>query len=771
MHMSRAYATMKNHPEFAATVPGFTHVNGPSDFIIVAPVAERTSERPSVQSVNASPAPPDPAAPRSDAPKSEIPRSDAPRSEVPRSDIPRSSTRTPGRTRAVVPMPAIEPILAEAEQAHKKGEWELALEGYRKALMLLAGKEPAAMASVYASMAEVKLAQGKDREAEANFEKALGADPAHAKALLALVRIASATKDWRRAAALERRLARTFSDDGKRIETLARAAELYEDAKDLRTAVDVLEEARKIRPTEPVLLTALRAGYEALRQWSKMVEVLGAMAEAAPLLHDKAQRRFEQADVLLGRLRDEQVGLAVLATALEDDPTHERALAALVAVHARREEWREIERVYQKLVDAFAGREDAARAWEVCKKIGQLRRDKLADGPGAVDAFTAAVKLRPKDIESRAALAELFFAKGDREAATAELETAARFDPSRAETHRRLFELHRRAGATDRAWLAATALEALGAANVDQAMLANQFRGEGRPTIALDEASWVLLRAPGSDPVIEAITRVIAPAAVRVKLDELRAERRLVLLDQEKRQEEGSTATLVRTFAFVGTVLGVKPPELYAHDTVAGGLAAVQAEGPSTVFALSLGSGQKLPELAFLVARHLVYYRLEHYVLLFYPTLAELTALVLAAVKLARPELPVPISPQSVRLRKELAKYATEEQRSALVAAVDQLDARGGKLDLAAWLVGVEQTANRAGLLLSGDLAMALAAIRGEERAIADLTFDDRRGDLLAFTASRALAALRVKLGIAAKESLPPPPASAQADGDAPRAV
>ena len=333
-------------------------------------------------------------------------------------------------------------------------------------------------------------------------------------------------------------------------------------------------------------------------------------------------------------------------------------------------------------------------------------------------------------------------------------------DPSRAETHRRLYELHRRAGATDRAWLAATALEALGAVNVDQGVLVTQFRGELRATSTLDDAAWSLLRAPGYDPVIDAIAEAVAPGAVRVKLDELRMERKLVLLDQERRQPADSTATLVRTFAMASQVLGVKAPELYMLDSVPGGLAAVQADEPSTAFAASLGSGHKVPELSFLVARHLVYYRPEHYVLLFYPTLAELTALVIAAVKVARPELPLPISPASVKVRRELVKHVSESQKNALAVAVEQLDARGGKLDLAAWLVGVELTANRAGLLLAGDLAVALSMMRGEPRAIAELTFEDRRADLIAFTESRQLAELRVKLGIAARASLVPPPPS-----------
>jgi hypothetical protein len=50
--------------------------------------------------------------------------------------------------------------------------------------------------------------------------------------------------------------------------------------------------------------------------------------------------------------------------------------------------------------------------------------------------------------------------------------------------------------------------------------------------------------------------------------------------------------------------------------------------------------------------------------------------------------------------------------------------------------------------------------MRGETRAIAELTFDDRRGDLVSFTESRQLAELRMKLGVAVRASLPPPPPS-----------
>jgi hypothetical protein len=57
-------------------------------------------------------------------------------------------------------------------------------------------------------------------------------------------------------------------------------------------------------------------------------------------------------------------------------------------------------------------------------------------------------------------------------------------------------------------------------------------------------------------------------------------------------------------------------------------------------------------------------------------------------------------------------------------------------------------------------LSVAVGTVRTESRAIAELTTEDRRAELIAFTESRALADLRQKLGIAAKGSLPPPPPS-----------
>ncbi len=106
-----------------------------------------------------------------------------------------------------------------------------------------------------------------------------------------------------------------------------------------------------------------------------------------------------------------------------------------------------------------------------------------------------------------------------------------------------------------------------------------------------------------------------------------------------------------------------------------------------------------------------------------------------------------PIADGAKRLGRELAR-AGEGARSALEAAVLGLEERDGRMDLAAFVRGVEKTAHRAGLLLAGDLSVAMAQIKGEERRIAELSIEDKRGDLLGWCASEAFSELRGKLGV-----------------------
>jgi tetratricopeptide (TPR) repeat protein len=605
-------------------------------------------------------------------------------------------------------LPAIEPLLALADGARERGALAEALAGYKAALMVAPATDTHGRASIYARIGELKLAEGKRREAELNFEKAIGADPMHQAALDALVNLATASNEVRRAIDLRRkRLATSFEPD-------ERVAELC-------TIADICA---------------------------------GQLQDAA--------------DVALARLRDDQRAIGLLEQALDDDPAHDKALRALAAVRTSRSEWRALESVYRRLVDRLVSLGDTERAWDVCRKLGVLRRDKLHDAAGALDAFAAAVRCKPENVDSRALLAEMHLAAGDEPQAVAEFERIARYAPTRSSTYARLFGLHWRAGRTDRAWLTGSALAEVGSADMDQQLFVDQYRLDGpiRPSRSLDDAAWdEVLRAPGADDVVADVLRAIVATAAATRVEELRQARQLVALDPGRRQNATSTVSVVRSFHWAAQVLGVEPPDLYVMDSVPGGIAAVHAAAPTTALGPDVLRGLTTKDLAFLAGRHLTYYRPEHYSLICYPTLHDLSVLFLGAVTLILPDLDAPANLREavLRKRKVLAKQASDQEKRRLAAAVARLEARGGRVDLAAWIRSVELSAQRAGLLLCGDLAVGTARLRAEveTRAIAELSLEEKRGDLLAFCVSEKLARARAVLGADARTSVSVAPARA----------
>ena len=656
----------------------------------------------------------------------------------------------------------LDELIREGDAARTRGAYDDALEAYKKALMVSTEDAELERASIYTGLAETKRLQGKPREAESNYEKALALMPGYKPALLALVELAEAEKDFRRVAQLRKRLVDNAGDDEARLRELKKLAEVQRtQLTDSRAAIETLERARELRPDDLDVLRTLRQLYENIHRWPKVVEILGALCTETEDPRERGLLRFAQADIALGRLRDESRGLGFLEAALEEDPTHEKALVALVAVRSRLQQWQELERIYARLIDRHAERGDVERAFDLCKRLGTLRRDKLGDGPGAVDAFTGAVKLRPTDADTRGALAELLIAKGDVPAAIVELEETASAAPLRAQTWRRLFEVHTKRGNHDRAFLAALALEELGVADMDHQLLIDQLRPEGalKPVAAFDDSSWDFrLRAQGHDPILEAIVRAIAPAAVKAKIDELAATKKLAELDPRAKQDKTSTVTVVRAFVWASAVLGITTPDIYVLKEVPGGVAAIQQATPSTGVGPELLRDVTLADLVFVVARHLAYYRPEHYPLIYYPTLPELTTLFFAALKIALPEIPIPAGDAVAKLRKRIASHITPEERGELVKAAKAFDDAGGRVDLGTWIKSVELTANRAALVLSGDFHAAMKRVKGEKRSIADVTAEERRVDLVGYLASAGHADLRLRLYGKNPSQRPPPP-------------
>jgi tetratricopeptide (TPR) repeat protein len=748
---------------------------------------------PSRPPVPPSPLPPPPAARTSVAPAPALAGAPAPApAPTPTPSVSATLSTPLPPPRAPEPsLPALDGILDLADGARARGAWREAIAGYKAALALTPEGDSAGRALIHARMGEARVALGKIEEAERQFEQALEHDPKQRAALDGLVDLAIECKEPRRIIERRRQRARALERLDERVADLRAIAQVYGgDLGDIPASAATLEEARLVDPKNRVVVEELRAVYERMLRWPLIVQILGDLANAleapdsAPaegsdaardLARERASLRFAAAEVAVTQVLDEPGACTLLDRALGDEPTNDKGLERLVALHASRADWDGLDAAYERAVARLARVGDFERAWKACRKLADLRLEQRDDAHGAIEALAGALRCKPDDAEARRRFADLLLASGDTSGAVREYEHLVVQAPTSPGPYARLFAIHQQAGRTDRAWLVGCALEELAAADMDQQLVVDQYRVSGpiRPARSLGDGAWDdLLRAPGSDDVVAQVLVAIRDAAADARVDELRDARKLVALDPERRQGASSTASAVRSFHWAAQVLGVEAPQLYALDEVPGGIAGVAAPAPSTVLGPEVLRGVGTKELAFLAGRHITYYRPEHYALVLYPTLSELSVLFLAAVKLAMPDLAVPdaMSAAVARMRKALARRLDDADKKRLDAAVERLHARDGRVDLAVWIRSVELTAHRAGLLLCGDLGLALGRVRGEIRTIAELGYDDKRADLLAFAVSERFAAARALLGVDARSSVAPAPDGVEADEGKPAA-
>jgi hypothetical protein len=380
-------------------------------------------------------------------------------------------------------------------------------------------------------------------------------------------------------------------------------------------------------------------------------------------------------------------------------------------------------------------------------------------------AKVKAARARVREISALARLLEAAHAIEDKPATVRQLllrgyETMQSLAPTHASAYVDAFAFHNLAGRTDEALLCAQVLEELGAADSEHRALIDQFRSVApvRAGASLDAAAWEHLRAHGSDEVLAALFAAIERAAIAAKLEELQQIGwSPPVVDRQQRLSETSTASVVRSFQWASRVLKVRCPDIYAMDDVPG-IAGLHAPDPSLALGPAVRSGPSAKDLAFLAGRHLTYYRPEYRLLFYYPTQDDLTMLLFAAAQLAMSTSPSSRASEEVRrLQARLVLHVSGRDRAALNHAVQRLESRGGRANVAAWMRSVELTAARAGLLLCGDLAAAAALIRSDLCSVPDLADDLRRGDLVAFCASRAHAHLRSRFVAKGPESVAPP--------------
>jgi hypothetical protein len=267
---------------------------------------------------------------------------------------------------------------------------------------------------------------------------------------------------------------------------------------------------------------------------------------------------------------------------------------------------------------------------------------------------------------------------------------------------------------------------------------------------ALTEDHWNRrLLSSQRDAALDSLIRVLGDALVDVGLETAQRKRRVVSLDPSTAEDpQKSTATLFKVLGWSARLLGIPVPRVHLVDGLRVPFFAPPTRDPTLLVSKALGTGLQMPELAFLWSRQLVFLRPEHRAVVFFPTAAELAALLLAALSIGGlPDLPLKKLEGEAKLLARGLRRTFSDAPADLVALARDFPVRDSAERIFSWAKSIELASGRAGLLACGNLELAAELTRNYPLGgLVDA--EQQVKDLLAFAVSDEYAVLRDRLGV-----------------------
>lgn len=649
-----------------------------------------------------------------------------------------------------------ETIRGLADVSFKIGDWAGALTNYQKVLTSLGEEETEARATVYYKLGLVKQNQGQAKQAINNFEKALGIEPSHRETLDAMVAVYEGLKDWKQVCNYKRQILDNIVDGAERFKMLNQIGEIWVDKENnAQKGIEALEEALDLEPQNHVLLHKLLQLYQKASQWDRMVDCLQRIADLEMQPERRSRYLYTMAQLYRDKLDDQLRAVDLFNDALDLNPGFLEAFERINKILTSLKEWKQLERAYRKMLHRVAGKGNVDLEHNLWHALGLIYRDRLGDPAASVETFRMASRLKPDDPTEHSILAELHEQLGQPDDAITEYAAMLKLDPMKLDPYKKLYRLHLEKKAYDPAWCLAAALAFLRKADAEEEQFFNDYRPQGMIQVKnrLDNEQWIRnLFHEEENLYVGKIFEMIASAALRAKIETLKAKKEMPVLDARFRQDPAtSTVTFARTFGWAAQVLAIPCPLLYVRSDVPGALVAVANDQPASVAGQTVLTGFSPQDLTFIVGKHLAMYRGEHYIKTLFPTVTELTVLLFAGIKLVAPEVPSPpdIDKQIMATAQTLRGFIQPMQLEGLRMVVKKFLAEGAKANIKRWVQCVEITAARTGLLLCGDLEIAKKIIAAEPQQPGDLTAQEKLKELLLFSISDQYFALRESLGIA----------------------
>ena len=340
----------------------------------------------------------------------------------------RAGTRTAETTslweRIADARPTVDALTMLERHAVRRGDWARVILARRKLAEVASDGTTRAVSLWELGLAH--LASGDLRGADADFERAVDADPTFLPALRALGRLREALGETRAAADLFARLARLTKAGTRAADAFRRAARLYAaDGEDDHLAARCLEEVLALEPEAEADFQSLEAILRTQADTDRLAQVMRRRAATGTV----AQRRDRLlALAALLHDRDANDAAAALAEAVELDPSSVPALARLAEVQVELGRPAEAVASLQRVIGASPDPRVVSTAWA---RIGDIAERDLADAGLAVEAYRSALLSTPDDVRALRGLVRGLTRRRDWANAALTLRRLAAVDPDR----------------------------------------------------------------------------------------------------------------------------------------------------------------------------------------------------------------------------------------------------------------------------------------------------------------------------------------------------
>jgi len=429
---------------------------------------------------------------------------------------------------------------------------------------------------------------------------------------------------------------------------------------------------------------------------------------------------------------DDSEALFHLERAIDLDPLRVEAVGAIETLLVASGELRRWERVLKRLLFRLRGKNNVAEA-KAWSRLARLYLDHFDDPQSGAAAIANAKKIAPKDTDVRDLIARVDHHKtsaadpiraGWREALADPRSGAALVQTTAASGH------------ADAAFLAASTMVAFGTADGSMGDLYenHRVRGLNLPTRPLGRDQWALLRHKDDAVELGGLMELVAPA--------VHALAPMTLADSEldpsmQLSDADVPAVFARLRARVSELLGVEIAPVYPKVELGTQIHVIATDPPVLVAGDEALTAPERPELVFRLVRAMTFVWPGRAVGASRPG-RVLRAVMMAVFREASGGTAGADEPLARAASAAVAALPAEARVRARAAAM-RLLSLGGGLNLSLWARSLSRTADRAGLLFSGDVPAAFigAAEMGEL---------DR--DLQEFTFSAAHVNLRSQLGL-----------------------